>query len=80
VDIKRGSSYITVSCNHADGTNKTMLLGRDDADSAQDTGRVLVTYHHNSDNDTGDHDVAAQPCSGVKAAVIAGAGVGRISV
>ena len=47
VDIKRGSSYVTVSWNHADGTDKNMLLGRDDADSAQDTGRLLVTYHHN---------------------------------
>ena len=47
LDIKRGSSYVTVSWNHADGTNKNMLLGRDDADSAQDTGRLLVTYHHN---------------------------------
>ncbi|GIH05593.1 hypothetical protein Rhe02_36600 [Rhizocola hellebori] len=47
VDIKRGSSYVTVSWNHADGTNKNMLLGRDDGDSAQDSGRLKVTYHHN---------------------------------
>ncbi len=47
VDIKRGSSYVTVSWNHADGTDKNMLLGRDDGDSAQDTGRLKVTYHHN---------------------------------
>ncbi len=47
VDIKRGSSYVTVSWNHANGTDKNMLLGRDDGDSAQDSGRLKVTYHHN---------------------------------
>jgi pectate lyase len=47
VDIKRGSSYATVSWNHFDGTNKTALLGRDDGDAAQDVGRLKVTYHHN---------------------------------
>ncbi|OLF17875.1 hypothetical protein BU204_08665 [Actinophytocola xanthii] len=47
VDIKRGSSYITVSWNHADGTDKNMLLGHDDDNAAQDVGRLRVTYHHN---------------------------------
>ena len=47
VDIKRGSSYITVSYNHADGTDKNMLLGHDDNNAAQDVGRLKVTYHHN---------------------------------
>jgi pectate lyase len=47
LDIKRGSSYVTVSWNHAHDADKNMLLGRDDADSAQDTGRLKVTYHHN---------------------------------
>ncbi|MDT0531477.1 right-handed parallel beta-helix repeat-containing protein [Micromonospora sp. DSM 115977] len=47
VDIKRGSSYVTVSYNHADGTDKNMLLGHDDGNAAQDTGRLKVTYHHN---------------------------------
>ncbi|MEV4490703.1 right-handed parallel beta-helix repeat-containing protein [Micromonospora coxensis] len=47
VDIKRGSSYVTVSYNHADGTDKNMLLGHDDDNAAQDTGRLKVTYHHN---------------------------------
>lgn len=47
VDIKRGSSYATVSWNHFDGTDKTALLGRDDGDAAQDVGRLKVSYHHN---------------------------------
>jgi pectate lyase len=47
LDIKRGSSYITVSWNHSHDANKNMLLGRDDGDSAQDTGRLKVTYDHN---------------------------------
>jgi pectate lyase len=47
VDIKRGSSYVTVSWNHADGTDKNMLLGHDDNNAAQDVGRLKVTYHHN---------------------------------
>jgi pectate lyase len=46
-DIKRGSSYVTVSWNHFDGTDKTALLGRDDGDTAQDVGRLKVSYHHN---------------------------------
>jgi pectate lyase len=47
VDVKRGSSYVTISYNHADGTDKNMLLGHDDNNAAQDTGRLKVSYHHN---------------------------------
>ncbi|MEV0329026.1 right-handed parallel beta-helix repeat-containing protein [Micromonospora echinospora] len=47
VDVKRGSSYVTISYNHADGTDKNMLLGHDDGNAAQDVGRLKVTYHHN---------------------------------
>ncbi len=47
VDVKRGSSYVTVSWNHADGTDKNMLLGHDDDNDAQDVGRLKVSYHHN---------------------------------
>ncbi|WP_328653694.1 right-handed parallel beta-helix repeat-containing protein [Micromonospora sp. NBC_00330] len=52
LDIKRGSSYVTVSYNHADGTNKNMLLGHDDGNAAQDTGRLKVSYHHNFFDET----------------------------
>ena len=47
VDIKRGSSYVTVSYNHATGTDKNMLLGHDDGNGPQDIGRLKVSYHHN---------------------------------
>jgi pectate lyase len=46
VDIKRGSSYVTVSWNHI-LHDKNMLLGHDDDNGAQDIGRLNVTYHHN---------------------------------
>jgi pectate lyase len=47
VDIKRGSSYVTVSWNHSHHHTKNMLLGHDDSAGAQDIGRLKVTYHHN---------------------------------
>ncbi|GIF66780.1 hypothetical protein Ais01nite_48150 [Asanoa ishikariensis] len=47
IDIKRGSSYVTVSWNHTHHHTKNMLLGHDDANGAQDVGRLKVSYHHN---------------------------------
>ncbi|GIM91141.1 pectate lyase family protein [Paractinoplanes toevensis] len=47
IDIKRGSSLVTVSWNHTHHHTKNMLLGHDDGNGAQDTGRLKVTYHHN---------------------------------
>ncbi|MFG1992411.1 polysaccharide lyase family 1 protein [Actinoplanes sp. NPDC048988] len=47
IDIKRGSSLVTVSWNHTHHHTKNMLLGHDDKNAAQDTGRLRVTYHHN---------------------------------
>ncbi|WP_430784194.1 pectate lyase family protein [Actinoplanes sp. G11-F43] len=47
IDIKRGSSLVTVSWNHNHHHTKNMLLGHDDGNGAQDTGRLKVTYHHN---------------------------------
>ncbi|UCM87343.1 pectate lyase family protein [Streptomyces marincola] len=52
IDIKRGSSHITVSWNHTHDHTKNMLLGHDDDNEAQDTGRLKVTYHHNWYDDT----------------------------
>lgn len=46
VDIKRGSSYVTVSWNHS-MHDKNMLLGHSDSNGDQDTGYLNVTYHHN---------------------------------
>jgi pectate lyase len=47
LDIKRGSDYVTVSWNRFAATDKTSLLGHDDDNAAQDTGRLRVTYHNN---------------------------------
>jgi pectate lyase len=47
VDIKRGSSLITVSWNHTHNHTKNMLLGHDDGNAAQDVGYLKVSYHHN---------------------------------
>ncbi|GIF75216.1 pectate lyase family protein [Asanoa siamensis] len=47
IDVKRGSSYVTVSWNHTHHHTKNMLLGHDDANGAQDVGRLKVSYHHN---------------------------------
>jgi pectate lyase len=47
IDIKRGSSYVTVSWNHTHHHTKNMLLGHDDGNAAQDTGHLKITYHHN---------------------------------
>jgi pectate lyase len=47
IDIKRGSSCITVSWNHTHDHARNMLLGHDDENAAQDTGYLKVTYHHN---------------------------------
>ncbi len=52
IDIKRGSSYITVSWNHTHHHTKNMLLGHDDGAGAQDIGRLKITYHHNWFNAT----------------------------
>ena len=47
VDIKRGSDLVTVSWNRFHDHDKTLLLGHDDDNAAQDAGRLRVTYHHN---------------------------------
>jgi pectate lyase len=47
VDIKRGSSFVTVSYNHFDGIYKTALIGHNDGNAEQDSGNLKVTYHHN---------------------------------
>jgi pectate lyase len=47
LDVKRGSDYVTIAWNRFAGTDKTMLLGHDDDNAAQDVGRLRVTYHNN---------------------------------
>ncbi len=46
LDVKRQSTYVTVSWNRFTGTDKTMLLGHSDTYTA-DVGYLKVTYHHN---------------------------------
>ncbi|MGP3957714.1 RICIN domain-containing protein [Nonomuraea sp. 3N208] len=47
VDVKRASDYVTISWNKVSNHSKTMLLGHDDGNSAEDRGHLRVTYHHN---------------------------------
>jgi pectate lyase len=47
VDIKRGSSFCTVSWNRFSDHHKTCLLGHSDGNATQDVGKLKVTYHHN---------------------------------
>ena len=47
VDIRYGSSYVTVSWSRFSQHNKTSLVGADDSHAAYDIGRLKVTYHHN---------------------------------
>jgi pectate lyase len=53
IDIKRGSDYITVSWNRLHNHDKSMLLGHDDGNASQDTGKLRVTYKHNWFEGTG---------------------------
>ncbi|GAA2875424.1 pectate lyase [Actinoplanes cyaneus] len=46
LDIKRQSTYVTVSWNRFSGTDKTMLLGHSDTFTS-DVGYLRVSYHHN---------------------------------
>ncbi|GAA5038333.1 pectate lyase [Thermocatellispora tengchongensis] len=47
IDVVRGADYVTVSWNHFDHTDKTMLIGHSDGAASTDTGRLKVTIHHN---------------------------------
>jgi pectate lyase len=52
IDIKRGSDLVTVSWNHFDTTEKTMLLGHSEKNGEQDRGTLRASYHHNWFDDT----------------------------
>ncbi|WP_345666005.1 polysaccharide lyase family 1 protein [Streptomyces venetus] len=47
LDVVRGSDYVTVSWNSFDDHDKTMLIGNSDSATADDTGKLKVTLHHN---------------------------------
>ena len=47
IDIVRGSDYVTVSWNHFDHSDKSMLLGHSDGAASTDVGHLKVSIHHN---------------------------------
>ncbi|CAE6542017.1 unnamed protein product [Rhizoctonia solani] len=46
-DVSHGSDFITASWNVFTNHYKTSLVGHSDKNSAEDTGHLRVTYHHN---------------------------------
>ncbi len=47
IDIVRGAEYVTVSWNHFDHTDKSMLIGHSDGSGGEDIGHLKITIHHN---------------------------------
>jgi pectate lyase len=47
IDYVRGADYVTISWNHFDHTDKTMLISHSDSNASEDTGHLKVTIHHN---------------------------------
>jgi pectate lyase len=47
VDIVRGADYVTVSWNHFDHSDKTMLISHSDGAGSTDIGHLKVSIHHN---------------------------------
>ncbi|WP_188189922.1 pectate lyase family protein [Nonomuraea sp. SYSU D8015] len=47
VDIVRGADYVTVSWNHFDRSDKSMLIGHSDGAAGTDVGHLKVSIHHN---------------------------------
>lgn len=48
LDINHGSDFITVSWSKFSGHWKGSLIGHSDNNAGEDTGKLHVTYHHNS--------------------------------
>jgi pectate lyase len=47
VDIVRGADYVTVSWNHFDHSDKSMLISHSDGAASTDVGHLKVSIHHN---------------------------------
>ncbi|MEV0999299.1 right-handed parallel beta-helix repeat-containing protein [Nonomuraea sp. NPDC050202] len=47
VDVVRGADYVTVSWNHFDHSDKSMLISHSDGAGGTDIGHLKVTIHHN---------------------------------
>jgi pectate lyase len=52
IDIVRGADYVTVSWNHFDHTDKSMLISHSDGAASTDIGHLKVTIHHNYFNNS----------------------------
>jgi pectate lyase len=47
VDVVRGADFVTVSWNHFDHSDKSMLISHSDGAAGTDVGHLRVTIHHN---------------------------------
>jgi pectate lyase len=47
IDIVRGADYVTVSWNHFDHSDKSMLISHSDGAASTDVGHLKITIHHN---------------------------------
>ncbi|MEU4835576.1 right-handed parallel beta-helix repeat-containing protein [Streptosporangium sp. NPDC023615] len=47
IDVVRGADYVTVSWNHFDHADKSMLISHSDGAAGTDVGHLKVTIHHN---------------------------------
>lgn len=63
IDVKRGADYVTISWNHLIDVQKSMLLGHDESNYAQDVGTLHVTYHHNWFEETSDRHPRTRYCT-----------------
>ncbi|MDH2430604.1 right-handed parallel beta-helix repeat-containing protein [Sphaerisporangium sp. TRM90804] len=47
IDVVRGADYVTVSWNHFDHSDKSMLISHSDGAAGTDAGHLKVSIHHN---------------------------------
>ncbi|KXK59993.1 pectate lyase [Micromonospora rosaria] len=47
IDVVRGADYVTISWNHFDHADKSMLISHSDGAGSTDTGKLKVSIHHN---------------------------------
>ncbi|MER7175786.1 pectate lyase family protein [Streptomyces mesophilus] len=47
LDIVRGANHVTASWNSFEDHDKTLMIGNSDSATADDTGKLKVTLHHN---------------------------------
>jgi pectate lyase len=52
IDIVRGADYVTVSWNHFDHSDKSMLISHSDGAASTDVGHLKATIHHNFFNNS----------------------------